>query len=672
MYALLLALACVRAEAPSTKGVDAAPTRLEAPRAVPFGCPTGPASGAPGQRSLALLVGVSEYQSPEIPDLSAPARDAWAMAQLLQEAGGVPLENLCVLTDSEATRAGVEEAFQRALLDRAAPGDLVWIYFSGHGSQVQDQGGDEPDGWDETLVLTDSRVGDVGDLVDDELHAWLTALSAITPEVTLVLDSCHSGTAHKGAGGAVGQDVRARLLPPAVANSGPVGPAREAPLPRLITVAATREGSLALEPRVGGHGFFTEALLSLLGARNRPRTWAELERRLPAAVAGLSDGRQQPVLLGPLERGVLESGGPALPLGWRVQTVAPEGLGLTGPVLPGLGPGAELVLFDADLIQITENTIPKARLQVVDQRGLGLRAVLIATPSSAVQPGDLALLERPAPGWAALDVALDPTLSPSQRAELSAAWRANPWAVQGLRLVSAGGFALAPAEGGLEVLGPEGLVRSHHAGPDQAAQAIATLIDLSRQRAVLAWMGEGGAALRDDETLAVRLVPVAEEPSCADGVWVPAPPNAPQAVPMGALWQVEVTNTHPTKTLAVSGLAMFNNGLLLGLPMGEGYVELPPGATVSLGPETGVRSVPPAGAPEHVLVTGGPPDQPLRWTQLAGPPTKAVGHPSALELQAMSWLGWGSMGGAPRRVSELYWTRSHVLVEVQGGRARCD
>jgi hypothetical protein len=65
------------------------------------------------------------------------------------------------------TADGTADAVTTAIGDAAkelADGDLFWLTYSGHGSQVPDKNSDEPDRSDETWVLFDRQ------LVDDELY----------------------------------------------------------------------------------------------------------------------------------------------------------------------------------------------------------------------------------------------------------------------------------------------------------------------------------------------------------------------------------------------------------------------------------------------------------------------------------------------------------------------
>ena len=81
------------------------------------------------------------------------------------------------------------------LVAGTAPGDRVYLYFSGHGLQVKDTSGDEEDGMDEAISTYDIKAGEddwTNVILDDDLEAVLEKLKGRA--VTLVIDACHSGT----------------------------------------------------------------------------------------------------------------------------------------------------------------------------------------------------------------------------------------------------------------------------------------------------------------------------------------------------------------------------------------------------------------------------------------------------------------------------------------------
>lgn len=114
--------------------------------------------------------------------LNACIRDARDMANLSFRQGLNPM----VLTDQWATRPRVLQLIARAAV-RLREGDTFLLTYSGHGGQVRDYSGEEPDRYDETWCLYD------GELLDDEIFA---ALSDFAPGVRVIVlsDSCHSGT----------------------------------------------------------------------------------------------------------------------------------------------------------------------------------------------------------------------------------------------------------------------------------------------------------------------------------------------------------------------------------------------------------------------------------------------------------------------------------------------
>lgn len=82
----------------------------------------------------AVIVGISDYKDPDIPDLKYAEKDALAFYDFLRSknVGSVPEENIALLTGTKATRsnilAQVIDKFTRSNKE-----DLVIFYFSGHG-----------------------------------------------------------------------------------------------------------------------------------------------------------------------------------------------------------------------------------------------------------------------------------------------------------------------------------------------------------------------------------------------------------------------------------------------------------------------------------------------------------------------------------------------------------
>ncbi|GAX37360.1 caspase family protein [Nodularia sp. NIES-3585] len=154
-------------------------------------------------RKLALLVGINEY-SGNITPLSGCVNDVLMQKELLTYRFGFNPQDILTLTDQQATRQNILTAFEEHLIKQAKPGDVVVFHFSGHGSQVQDPDGDSPDGLNSTLVPVDGDLpmgypaigGTVQHIMGHTLFLLMSALQ--TENVTVVLDSCHSGGGTRG------------------------------------------------------------------------------------------------------------------------------------------------------------------------------------------------------------------------------------------------------------------------------------------------------------------------------------------------------------------------------------------------------------------------------------------------------------------------------------------
>ncbi len=158
-----------------------------------FLCLTGVAR-ADTPTKHALLIGIDDYQA--VSDLHGCVNDVDLIREILIGKYDVPESNIATLKNEQATRANIIDGIRRHLVERVSAGDVAILHYSGHGSQSRDQeGGDEVDGWDETIVAHDSRTEGVFDLTDDEINGLLGELTARTKNVTFILDSCHSGAA---------------------------------------------------------------------------------------------------------------------------------------------------------------------------------------------------------------------------------------------------------------------------------------------------------------------------------------------------------------------------------------------------------------------------------------------------------------------------------------------
>jgi len=133
----------------------------------------------------ALCIGINDYPGTSS-DLAGCVNDARDWAAALAGRGFA----VSTLLDRKATGAAIRTSI-RGLLSRARKGDTVLIQFSGHGSFVPDEDGDEPDGTDECLCPYD--VVGKGPITDDELYElYSDRLPGV--KVVMIADSCHSGT----------------------------------------------------------------------------------------------------------------------------------------------------------------------------------------------------------------------------------------------------------------------------------------------------------------------------------------------------------------------------------------------------------------------------------------------------------------------------------------------
>jgi len=109
------------------------------------------------------------------------------MHDYLRNTPGWDIDDMELFLGNQATWSNIKSSIARAI-NRAQPGDEFLFYFCDHGANqtIIDDSGDEPDGFDESLIAADRQIS------DDTLAHWLSGFRDCVT-ITVKLDCCHSG-----------------------------------------------------------------------------------------------------------------------------------------------------------------------------------------------------------------------------------------------------------------------------------------------------------------------------------------------------------------------------------------------------------------------------------------------------------------------------------------------
>lgn len=247
------------------------------------------ASVAPSGVVRAVVVGISDYQDPNIPDLRFADKDAISFSNYLKSPSGGSLsdDNMKVFINDKATTANFVAGLDW-LIEQSKEGDLAVIYFSGHGdieTKTRSQWG---------FLLTwdsPSRSYVAGAFPVNYLQDVVSTLSLDNKsKVLLVTDACHAG---KLAGNAIsGSQATAANLAKQFASE------------TKILSCQPNEYSIEGEQWGGGHGAFTYHLVDALygladGNQDQKVSLLEVGRYLEDHVTGdVAPQSQLPLTLG--------------------------------------------------------------------------------------------------------------------------------------------------------------------------------------------------------------------------------------------------------------------------------------------------------------------------------------------------------------------------------------
>lgn len=186
------------------------------------------------ENTYALVIGIDKYPNYSGGELLGAVNDANDISDTLQKLGVYRVEKLL---NQQANHATIKKTWFE-LVDQAKRGDHLILTYAGHGSQIQDQNGDEKkrnaaDSSDETFLLHGygaTKEQYQQQIVDDELAVWFEKALNKGIKVLFIADSCHSGESWRSinAGG------KSRNMPPInMENPPPLRNRPEAPVEEM-------------------------------------------------------------------------------------------------------------------------------------------------------------------------------------------------------------------------------------------------------------------------------------------------------------------------------------------------------------------------------------------------------------------------------------------------------
>ncbi len=245
-----------------------------------------------------VFVGIDEYRDDKIKNLRFAARDAEEFHDLVNKSILKDELKTWLLINQHATKKAIEYTIGSELASYVNEEDIVFLYFSGHGSPETTIKIDELSRY---LILYDTdynQIFETGLNLEQRLPELIKRISAKL--IVVFIDSCFSG-------GAGGQPFKGRTFEgPNLKKSG-LSPRGGFSLKNLdlgkgrVIISACDDNEVALEGSGLKHGVFTYHLLQILSKPDGDEptiTIALLYELLQKGVRTSTKNRQSPVFNG--------------------------------------------------------------------------------------------------------------------------------------------------------------------------------------------------------------------------------------------------------------------------------------------------------------------------------------------------------------------------------------
>lgn len=348
----------------------------------------------------ALVIGIDKYE-PEDPkqintatgrlkffNLDGAVADALSIKEILQSKYGFAEADIHLMQNQEASRQAILDALN-TLLANSKKGDVVFFYYAGHGSQVYNSLSTEADQKDESIVPADSYSG-VADIRDKELAEIYNLFLNKGVVLTVIFDSCHSGSSARGA--MTDDDSKPRLLGDQTVDAKD---GRTFPFPEehgALIFSAAQDFESAMEQKDDqnhAHGAFTFALLIALQSLPSSASASEIFEST-RAIMKYNGKKQEPVIAGSplrLSENLLGISDSLIQDQITVAVIkyfSKDSIQLQGGLALGINVGAEL-------IHVTGHDT--VRLKIKSLQGVN-RCIATMIKGTSVSAGEIFLIDK--------------------------------------------------------------------------------------------------------------------------------------------------------------------------------------------------------------------------------------------------------------------------------------
>ncbi|MBS4012135.1 MAG: caspase family protein [Bacteroidetes bacterium] len=329
------------------------------------------------KRALIIANGSYDFQLTKWSPISS-ANDVPIIKEALISQGFKDLDIEVVM---DADKSTMKRAFED-LIKKTKKGDVVYFHFSGHGQQIQDDNGDEVDGYDEALIPIDAHLRFTPGVYEGENHFRDDLLGEYLEQirknagpsgnVLVVIDACHSGTSTRGEAKSRGTEVlfQAPDYKPIIlaeqSNQFGLYIEREDLAPMACFYGAASH-QLNYEYKKGDNlyvGSLTYAFAKVFATASPTTTYKGMFDRIKLEMATIAP-RQVPQAEGTLDQQILGGKILGVPDFASVVTWFDENnIAINKGLLHGLNVGSKVSFYDIDVRDISGKT-PKATGTIV-------------------------------------------------------------------------------------------------------------------------------------------------------------------------------------------------------------------------------------------------------------------------------------------------------------------